>query len=137
MRHLLRFMSYFETRHIGDLVSRFGSWPGQRGMTTGLVETIVDGIMSIAILGVMLTYSPFLTGVVLCIIAMYLLIRLALYNTLQQATEVSIEAKAKEQSQFLETAREAFRLFVCSMQNPCVRVTGRIVTVQLSMPILS
>ncbi|MCY9845156.1 peptidase domain-containing ABC transporter [Vibrio caribbeanicus] len=115
LRHLLRLpMSYFETRHIGDLVSRFGSLGQVRErMTTGLVETIVDGIMSIAILGVMLTYSPFLTGVVLCIIAMYLLIRLALYNTLQQATEVSIEAKAKEQSQFLETARgiQTIRLF--------------------------
>ena len=45
-------MSYFETRHIGDLVSRFGSLGQVRErMTTGLVETIVDGIMSIAILG--------------------------------------------------------------------------------------
>ena len=57
LRHLLRLpMSYFETRHIGDLVSRFGSLGQVRErMTTGLVETIVDGIMSIAILGVMLT----------------------------------------------------------------------------------
>ena len=115
LRHLLRLpMSYFETRHIGDLVSRFGSLSQVRErMTTGLVETIVDGIMSLAILAVMLTYSPFLTGVVLCIIAAYLSIRFALYNTLQQATEVSIEAKAKEQSQFLETARgiQTIRLF--------------------------
>ena len=115
LRHLLRLpMSYFETRHIGDLVSRFGSLSQVRErMTTGLVETIVDGIMSLAILGVMLTYSPFLTGVVLCIIAAYLSIRFTLYNTLQQATEVSIEAKAKEQSQFLETARgiQTIRLF--------------------------
>ncbi|PKF79855.1 ABC transporter ATP-binding protein [Vibrio sp. vnigr-6D03] len=115
LRHLLRLpMSYFETRHIGDLVSRFGSLNQVRErMTTGLVETIVDGIMSIAILAVMLAYSPFLTAVVLCVVLAYLTVRLALYSKLQQATETSIEAKAKEQSQFLETARgiQTIRLF--------------------------
>ena len=115
LRHLLRLpMGYFESRHIGDLVSRFGSLNQVRErMTTGLVETFVDGVMSITVLAVMLAYSPFLTGVVLIMVLAYLVVRLALYNQLQRATEASIEAKAKEQSQFLETARgiQTIRLF--------------------------
>ncbi|MCP5245536.1 MAG: peptidase domain-containing ABC transporter [Burkholderiales bacterium] len=115
LRHLLRLpMNYFESRHIGDIVSRFGSLAHIRErMTTGLVEALVDGVMSLAILGMMLLYSVQLTVVVLIAIALYTLLRLALYRPLHQATEESIQNKAKEQTNFLENIRgiQTIKLF--------------------------
>ncbi|NGN96786.1 peptidase domain-containing ABC transporter [Grimontia sp. S25] len=115
LRHLLRLpMSFFETRHVGDIVSRFGSLADIRErMTTGLVETVVDGVMSTTVLIVMLIYSPTLTAVVMAVVLLYLALRLVMFRRLKQVTEASIEAKAKEQSQFLETVRgmQTVRLF--------------------------
>ncbi len=64
LRHLLRLpMHYFEKRHIGDLVSRFGSLAQIRErLTTGLTETVVDGLMSVTVLVMMIIYSPTLAG---------------------------------------------------------------------------
>jgi ATP-binding cassette, subfamily B, bacterial CvaB/MchF/RaxB len=120
LRHLLRLpMHYFEKRHIGDLVSRFGSLAQVRErLTTGLVETLVDGVMSIAVLVMMLFYSVKLTLVVIATIIMYALVRLALYRPLHNATEDSIQASAKEQSNFLENLRgiQTIKLFTCEPQ---------------------
>ena len=100
LRHLLRLpMNYFESRHIGDIVSRFGSLAQIRErITTGFVETLVDGVMSITVLIMMALYSLKLTAVVLCAIALYTIVRLALYRPLHQATEEMIQSSAKEQS---------------------------------------
>ena len=59
LRHLLRLpMNYFESRHVGDIVSRFGSLAQIRErITTGFVETLVDGVMAITVLFMMLIYS--------------------------------------------------------------------------------
>ena len=115
LRHLLRLpMNYFESRHIGDTVSRFGSLAQIRErITTGFVETLVDGVMSITVLIMMALYSLKLTAVVLCAIVLYTIVRLALYRPLHQATEEMIESSAKEQSNFLENIRgiQTIKLF--------------------------
>jgi ATP-binding cassette subfamily B protein RaxB len=115
LHHLLRLpMSYFESRHIGDVVSRFGSLAQIRErMTTGLIETIVDGVMSLTVLVMMLFYSIKLTLIVLAAITLYALLRLALYRPLHQANEEAIQNTAKEQSSFLENIRgiQTIKLF--------------------------
>jgi len=115
LRHLLRLpMNYFESRHIGDIVSRFGSLAQIRErITTGFVETLVDGVMAITVLVMMALYSLKLTAVVLGAIALYTLVRLALYRPLHQATEEMIQSSAKEQSNFLENIRgmQTIKLF--------------------------
>lgn len=115
LRHLLRLpMNYFESRHIGDIVSRFGSLAQVRDrITTGFVETLVDGVMAITVLIMMLIYSVKLTAVVLGAITLYTLVRLALYRSLHQATEEMIQSLAKEQSNFLENIRgiQTIKLF--------------------------
>jgi ATP-binding cassette subfamily B protein RaxB len=115
LRHLLRLpMNYFESRHIGDIVSRFGSLAQIRErITTGFVETLVDGVMAITVLIMMFLYSIKLTAVVLGAIALYTLVRLALYRPLHQATEEMIQSSAKEQSNFLENIRgiQTIKLF--------------------------
>jgi len=115
LRHLLRLpMNYFESRHIGDIVSRFGSLAQIRErITTGFVETLVDGVMAITVLIMMALYSLKLTAVVLGAIALYTVVRLALYRPLHQATEEMIQNSAKEQSNFLENIRgmQTIKLF--------------------------
>lgn len=115
LRHLLRLpMNYFESRHIGDIVSRFGSLAEIRErITTGFVETLVDGVMSITVLIMMVLYSLKLTAVVLGAIVLYTIVRLALYIKLHQATEEMIQNSAKEQSNFLENIRgmQTIKLF--------------------------
>ena len=117
LRHLLKLpMAYFEKRHIGDLVSRFGSLAQIRErLTTGLIETVVDGLMSMTVLIMMLLYSPKLAAVVVAAVVLYTLLRLALYQPLRRQTEEYIQAQAKEQSNFLENIRgiQTIKLFTC------------------------
>ncbi len=107
MRHLTRLpLDYFSKRHIGDVVSRFHSLSTiQQTMTSGLIETLVDGIMVTFTLAVMLFYSIPLTLLVLTLIAGYGLIRFTAYRPLRTATEEQIVQTAKQQSNFLETVR--------------------------------
>ncbi|MFT5923680.1 MAG: ATP-binding cassette subfamily B protein RaxB [Paraglaciecola sp.] len=110
LRHLLRLpMNYFESRHVGDNVSRFGSLAHIRErITTGFVETLVDGIMTNTVFIMMALYSLKLTAVVLGAITLYTIVRLTLYRPLHQATEEMIQSSAKERSNFLEK--------ICGMQ---------------------
>jgi ATP-binding cassette subfamily B protein RaxB len=115
LRHLLRLpMNYFESRHVGDIVSRFGSLAHIRErITTGFVETLVDGIMAVTVLIMMALYSLKLTAVVLGAITLYTIVRLILYRPLHQATEEMLQSSAKEQSNFLENIRgmQTIKLF--------------------------
>ncbi|MBB4039614.1 ATP-binding cassette subfamily B protein RaxB [Microvirga flocculans] len=105
--HLVRLpLAWFEKRHIGDLVSRFRSAePIERLVSEGLVAALVDGVMATLTLAMILIYSPALSGIVLVALALYALLRFALYRALRQRQEEMIEAEAKEQTTFIETAR--------------------------------
>ena len=63
--HLLRLpVSFFEKRHLGDVVSRFGAVTTiQRTLTSSFVEALIDGVMAVATLAMMLVYSAALTAV--------------------------------------------------------------------------
>ncbi|WP_245419946.1 peptidase domain-containing ABC transporter [Phyllobacterium salinisoli] len=105
--HLLRLpLSYFEKRHIGDVVSRFGSLGSiQSAITTSLVGAVLDGIMSVGALAMMLLYGGWLTIVAMVTILLDLLIRLAAYRPYRDANEAAIIQGAKEDSHFMETIR--------------------------------
>lgn len=105
--HLVRLpLSWFEKRHIGDLVSHFRSAePIQRLISEGLVAALVDGVMATLTLVMILIYSPKLSGIVFAALILYALLRFALYRALRQRQEEMIEASAKEQTTFIETAR--------------------------------
>ena len=105
--HLVRLpLNYFEKRHMGDVVSRFGSLRQVRELlTTGMIEALIDGLMAMAILVVILIYSPMLSMVVLAAVLVYALFRLAMYHSLRAVSEQEILALAKENSNFMETVR--------------------------------
>ncbi|GAA4272262.1 peptidase domain-containing ABC transporter [Aquimarina gracilis] len=115
LRHLLKLpMGYFEKRHIGDIISRFRSLEDVKQLlTTGLIETIVDGIMAIGLLIMMFIYSVKLALIVSVAVVVYILIRLVLYKPYRQLTEEAIVADAKQNSNFMETVRgiQSVKLF--------------------------
>ena len=114
-RHLIRLpMSWFNKRHIGDIVSRFDSLNViQRTLTTGFLEALIDGVMAIVTFCMMLFYSVQLALVALVAATAYAILRFALYRPLRLATEEHIVRGAKQQSHFLETVRgmQSIKLF--------------------------
>src|SRR5690606_10777317 len=103
--HLIRLpMSYFSTRHMGDVVSRFGSLQNVRELlTTTLVAAVVDGVMAVLTLVVMFFYSVKLTLLVLLIVVLYIALRRALYLPIRRLTEEQIVAQARHDSHFMES----------------------------------
>lgn len=106
-RHLLRLpLHWFEKRHVGDILSRFSSTRPIRDLfTEGLVAVFIDGLMAISTLILIFAYSTVLGTVVLGASALYLLLRLTLYQPLKQRIEEQIVATAHEQSVFIESVR--------------------------------
>jgi len=106
-KHLLSLpLDYFDKRHIGDVVSRFGSLASIREfLTTGVVTALLDGLMAIITLAVMILYSPKLTLVVVAIMLAYLAIRFGLLPVTKRLTTERISLAASEQSHFMESVR--------------------------------
>lgn len=105
--HLLRLpVDYFEQRHLGDVVSRFGSLGAiQRTLTTAAIEAVLDGLLAVAALVMMLVYSPALAAVVIAAVAAYGLLRWAAYRPLRDASAERLVIAARENTHFLETLR--------------------------------
>ena len=96
--------SYFETRHVGDVLSRFGSQETiLQALTTDLVVAILDGVMCAVTLVMMFLLAPALATVVLVGAALYGLLRWASYAPLRQASAEAIVWAARRDSHFLET----------------------------------
>ncbi len=105
--HLLRLPAqYFEKRHLGDVVSRFGAVNSiQQTLTAAFLSAVLDGLMTVATLGMMLLYSPPLAAIAIAAMSLYALGRWIWYRPLRNATEEQIVHAARQQSHFLETVR--------------------------------
>jgi len=105
--HLLRLpLSYFEKRHVGDVVSRFGSLGRiQSALTTDMVSAVLDGIMTIGAFVMMVLYGGWLTAVALVALLLHLALRVVAYRPYRAANEAAIIQGAKEDSHFIETIR--------------------------------
>jgi ATP-binding cassette subfamily B protein RaxB len=98
--------AYFETRHLGDVMSRFGSQETiLQAITTDLVEAVLDGFLAIITLGLMFVFAPGLSMVVLACSLLYGLLRWASYAPLRQASAEAITWAARRDTHFLETLR--------------------------------
>jgi ATP-binding cassette subfamily B protein RaxB len=118
--HLLHLpMNFFEKRHLGDVASRFESVNViQRTLTTAFLEGVMDGVMSLVILGMMLVYSVKLTAIVCLATLLYAVLRAVLYSPLRKAQEEQILHAAKQQTNLLETVRgiQSVKLFNRQLQ---------------------
>jgi ATP-binding cassette subfamily B protein RaxB len=105
--HLVRLpIAYFEKRHIGDILSRFTSIePIRSALAEGMIAATIDGLMALATLAMIFAYSTQLALVVLAAFFLYAVVRLGLYRLLRERSLAAIEAKAHENSTFIETLR--------------------------------
>ncbi len=113
--HLIRLpVTFFERRHMGDIVSRFGAVSSiQQTLTGTFLEALLDGVMAVATLAMMLHYSATLAMFSLGAVGLYALLRTTAYEPLRAANEEQIVLAAKQQSTFLETLRgiQSLKLF--------------------------
>ena len=114
-RHLLRLpLSYFEKRHIGDLVSRFGSTePIRHVLSEGLITALIDGLMTLFTVTMIFLYAPTLALIVIGALSLYVLLRMAFYYRLRSMSLDLMAARASEGSTFIETMRaiQGIKLF--------------------------
>lgn len=105
--HLLRLpLDFFEKRHIGDIVSRFGSLtPIQTTLTAELVVTMLDVIVIFASAAMMVLFGGQLAAVALVSLGLDLILRLLAYVPYREANEAAIVHNAKEDTHFMETIR--------------------------------
>jgi len=105
--HLLRLPAdYFEKRHIGDIITRFGSLaPIEQLLTSTLVTAVLDGLMAMTILVVIFLYSWQLSLVVLLLLLLNLIGTLGIFPMSRALNEKQIEANGVEQTRFLEIIR--------------------------------
>jgi ATP-binding cassette subfamily B protein RaxB len=113
--HLMRLpVAWFEKRHTGDVMSRFGAVQQiQQTLTTSFIEVVLDGLLVVLTLAMMWVYSGTLTAIVLGCVAAYALLRWAFFRPLREATEEAIIHDAKKHSHFLESLRgvQSIKLF--------------------------
>jgi ATP-binding cassette, subfamily B, bacterial CvaB/MchF/RaxB len=107
--HLMRLpLSWFEKRHVGDIVSRFGSIQTiQHTLTTDLVSSIMDSLMVVGMLAMMFLYSPPLAVISLITTGLYVLVRAVFYRPYRSATEAELVHHARENTHFIESIRGA------------------------------
>ncbi|WHZ18938.1 MAG: Bacteriocin/lantibiotic efflux ABC transporter, permease/ATP-binding protein [Rhodanobacteraceae bacterium] len=118
--HLLRLpLDWYEKRHAGDVVSRFGSMNSiQQTFTTSFVTALLDGLMAVLTLVVLMLYSVKLTCIVLAAFALYGLLRWFTYRPLRRAQEDQIVHAARQETELLEAIRGAQTLKLHNQQRP-------------------
>ena len=113
--HLMRLpMPWFEKRHTGDVMSRFGAVQQiQQTLTTHFIEAVLDGLLVVLTLAMMSFYSVTLTAIAVGCVLVYALLRWAFFRPLREATEEAIVFDAKKSSHFLESLRgvQSIKLF--------------------------
>jgi ATP-binding cassette, subfamily B, bacterial CvaB/MchF/RaxB len=113
--HLMRLpVSWFEKRHTGDVMSRFGAVAHiQQTLTTSFIEAMLDGLLVVLTLAMMFVYSSTLTAIAVGCVVVYALLRWAFFRPLREATEERIVHEAKRETHFLESLRgvQSIKLF--------------------------
>jgi len=106
-RHLMRLpLDYFEKRHVGDIISRFGSTqPISQLISQGMIAAFIDGLMAVLTLTLMFVYSPLLGGVASVALGLYVALRLAFLQAIKLRNLDVITTMAKENSNFIESVR--------------------------------
>jgi ATP-binding cassette subfamily B protein RaxB len=99
-------MQFFESRHSGDIISRFSSISTiQHGLTTNLAEGLMDGILAIVTLVAMFAYDVSLTFGSIAVCLLYLIFRICFYSPLKSASAEQIIHSSKQGTHFLESVR--------------------------------
>lgn len=107
LRHLMHLpVDFFERRHMGDIMSRFGSVGAiQQTVTTGVIEGVLDGLLSTATLIMLWLYSPMLAMTAIAALAALCLLQLLNFSTMKRLANEGMVADSRVSSNFLESIR--------------------------------
>lgn len=99
-------LPFFQNRHLGDIVSKFGSMGNIQSIFTGQFITVtLNSIFGILTLVLMVLYSFKLSLVVLGTFFIYAIIRWVSYLPLHNLSQEGVVVSAQTNSYFLETIR--------------------------------
>lgn len=106
-RHLVRLpLPWFEKRHVGDVISRFGSTrPITQLLSEGAIAAVIDGLMAILTLALMFVYSIVLGIIAVTALLLYVAVRFGFLHALRLSNVNVITTAAKENSIFIESVR--------------------------------
>ena len=97
-------LAWFEKRRLGDIQSRFISLDTLKAtLTTNVVNSLMDSIMSVGLIVMMILYGDWLVWVVLGFTLLYCLFRLSTYSRYRQISEEQLVKTARAGSHFMET----------------------------------
>jgi ATP-binding cassette, subfamily B, bacterial CvaB/MchF/RaxB len=105
--HLIRLpLPWFEKRKLADTMTRFQAIdPIKNLITTGLVGSVLDGVLSISMLALMFLYSATLGGIALVGFLLYLAVRLGTMRLTVSYAAEQFRATIAEQGKRIETLR--------------------------------
>jgi ATP-binding cassette, subfamily B, bacterial CvaB/MchF/RaxB len=118
-RHLIRLpSSYFEKRHVGDIISRMGAIQSiQSTLTQGIITSILDGLMALVAGVILYIYAPVLAMIVVFSIIVVAVLTVGFYSVIKARNEEAIIAGANEQSHLMESIRAATTIKVMGQES--------------------
>ncbi|MDA1926049.1 peptidase domain-containing ABC transporter [Bacillus cereus] len=97
-------MNFFETRKVGEIISRFMDASKVRdALSTTTVTLMIDTLMVIAGAIILYMQNAYLFGVTLLLIPLYILIMLSFHNPFQNMNRKEMESNAKLTSYLVES----------------------------------
>jgi ATP-binding cassette subfamily B protein RaxB len=140
LHHALRLpVAWFEKRHIGDIMSRFGSLGPVQGFLTSVPIGATLNVIMLVVGGTMaVLYSPLLFGCVIATMLIPLIVQAVTFPWVRRKTDEGISLGAVASTTFMETLRGArtFKLFgkererVSQWQNDTAASVNNSVTMQ-------
>lgn len=98
--------SFFELRHVADIISRIGSLqPIQTALTRGIASAMLDGAFAVILLAFIFLYSTALGAFAAVTTIVLFLVILAFQGALRRREEEQLAHSAEEQSFMMETIR--------------------------------
>lgn len=114
-RHLLQLPgSFFSRRHMGDIVSRFGSLDSvRRQLSSELITALVDGVFSASTLLLLFLFNPLLAELSLVFVVLSAVMRFLLSNRERLRRQEIIHLEAGQRTDFMESLRaiDTIKLF--------------------------
>ena len=105
--HLIRLpLEWFHKRQVGDIQNRFNSiLPIREFISNKALEILIDGVLSVGLLGIMVYYSGTLTLISVFAVGLYVAARLMMYQATRIVAMDRLISDAGEHTKFLETLR--------------------------------
>ncbi len=99
-------LSYFQSRKIGDILTRFADRNKVRSFITGAtITTLLDSIMAVVYISLMFFYSFKLTLLVLCFVSLFIILTLVFTPLLKRNNQRLFEKIAFSQSHLIESIK--------------------------------